>query len=156
MLNKAFLMGRITQDLELRHTTTGNAVLSFTIAVERDYKSTTGERLTDFIDVVAWKQEAEFIARNFAKGRSIIVSGALQVRTWQDKDGNRRRNVEVIAEQVWFTGEGRKQETGNGYGTQTQQSGYGTEYSPRASRDLAGMPDLSDLTSMEDESGLPF
>lgn len=103
MLNKCFFQGRLTRDPELRHTQTGTAVASFSLAVERDFKDkTTGERVTDFIDVVAWRGTAEFVSRFFAKGRMAVVVGSLQIRDWTDKDGNKRRNAEVIAESVYF------------------------------------------------------
>lgn len=103
MLNKVFLMGRLTRDPELRHTQSGTAVASFSLAVERDFKDkTTGERVTDFIDVVAWRGTAEFVSRFFSKGRMAVVVGSLQIRDWTDKEGNKRRTAEVIAESVYF------------------------------------------------------
>ena len=103
MLNKVFIMGRMTRDPELRHTQSGTAVASFTLAVERDFKDkTTGERTTDFIDCVAWRGTAEFVSRFFAKGRMAVVVGSLQIRDWTDKEGNKRRTAEVIAESVYF------------------------------------------------------
>ena len=103
MLNKCFLQGRLTRDPELRHTQTGTAVASFSLAVDRDFKDkTTGERTTDFIDVVAWRNTAEFVSRFFTKGRMAVVVGSLQIRDWTDKDGNKRRSAEVIAESVYF------------------------------------------------------
>lgn len=103
MLNKVFIMGRLTRDPELRHTQSGTAVASFALAVERDFKDkTTGERTTDFIDCVAWRSTAEFVSRFFAKGRMAVVVGSLQIRDWTDKEGNKRRTAEVIAESVYF------------------------------------------------------
>ena len=103
MLNKVFIMGRMVRDPELRHTQTGTAVSSFTLAVERDFKDKqTGEKATDFIDVVAWRGTAEFVSRFFAKGRMAVVVGSLQIRVWEDKEGNKRRTAEVIAESVYF------------------------------------------------------
>ena len=103
MLNKVFIQGRMCADPELRHTQSGTAVSSFTLAVERDFKDkTTGERTTDFIDVVAWRGTAEFVSRFFTKGRMAVVVGSLQIRAWEDKDGNKRRTAEVIAESVYF------------------------------------------------------
>lgn len=103
MLNKVFIMGRMVRDPELRHTQTGTAVSSFTLAVERDFKDKqTGEKATDFIDVVAWRGTAEFVSRFFAKGRMAVVVGSLQIREWTDKEGNKRRSAEVIAESVYF------------------------------------------------------
>lgn len=103
MLNKVFIMGRLTRDPELRHTQSGTAVASFTLAVERDFKDkTTGEHTTDFIDCVAWRNTAEFLSRFFSKGRMAVVVGSLQIRDWTDKEGNKRRTAEVIAESVYF------------------------------------------------------
>ena len=103
MLNKIFLMGRLTRDPELRRTQTGTPVASFSLAVDRDFKDkSTGERTTDFIDVVAWRQTAEFVSRYFTKGRMAVVEGRLQIRDWQDKDGGKRRSAEVVADNVYF------------------------------------------------------
>ena len=102
MLNKIILMGRLTRDPELRKTGNGTAVTSFALAVDRDYKPQDGERETDFIDVVAWRGTAEFVSKYFTKGRMAVVEGRLQVRDWTDKDGNKRRNTEVIADSVYF------------------------------------------------------
>ena len=103
MLNKIFIMGRLTRDPELRRTQTGTPVASFTLAVDRDFKDkTTGDRATDFIDVVAWRQTGEFVSRYFAKGRMAVVEGRLQIREWTDKDGNKRRSAEVQADNVYF------------------------------------------------------
>ena len=102
MLNTIFLMGRLVDDPELRSTQTGVAVCAFTIAVERDIKGPDGQKQTDFIDIVAWRQTAEFISRYFAKGRMIVVKGSLQSRKWQDKSGNNRVSWEVQTDSVWF------------------------------------------------------
>lgn len=102
MLNKVIIMGRLTRDPELRRTQSGTAVTSFTMAVDRDFKSQSGEKETDFIDVVAWRNTGEFAAKYLAKGRMAAVEGRIQVRDWQDKDGNRRKSVEVVADNVYF------------------------------------------------------
>lgn len=102
MLNKVFIMGRLTKNPELRRTNSGTAVTSFTLAVDRDFKNADGTKETDFIDVVAWRGTAEFTAKYFTKGRMAVVEGRLQMREWQDKDGNKRRNAEVIADNVYF------------------------------------------------------
>ena len=101
MLNKCFLLGRMTRDPEIRRTNGGTAVTSFTLAVDRDYKS-NGEKETDFIDVVAWRNTAEFVSKYFSKGRMAIVEGRLQIRDWTDKNGNKRRTAEVVADNVYF------------------------------------------------------
>lgn len=102
MLNNVVIMGRLTRDPELRRTQSGTAVTSFTMAVDRDFKSQSGEKETDFIDVVAWRNTGEFAAKYLAKGRMAVVEGCIQVRDWQDKDGNRRKSVEVVADNVYF------------------------------------------------------
>ena len=102
MLNKIFLMGRLTRDPELRRTGSGTAVTSFSLAVDRDFKGQNGEKETDFIDVVAWRNTAEFVSKYFSKGRMAVVEGRLQTRKWQDKEGNNRVSVEVIADNVYF------------------------------------------------------
>lgn len=102
MLNKIFLMGRLTRDPELRHTQSGTAVASFSLAVDRDYKSQAGEKETDFIDIVAWRSTAEFVSKYFAKGRMAVVEGRLQIRDWTDKEGGRRRSAEVVADNIYF------------------------------------------------------
>lgn len=101
MLNKCFLLGRMTRDPEIRRTNGGTAVTSFTLAVDRDFKS-NGEKETDFIDVVAWRNTAEFVSKYFSKGRMAIVEGRLQIRDWTDKNGNKRRTAEVVADNVYF------------------------------------------------------
>lgn len=102
MLNKIIIMGRLTRDPELRKTGNGTAVAAFTLAVDRDFKSQGGERETDFIDIEAWRNTAEFVSKYFGKGRMAVVEGRLQVRDWTDKDGNRRRSYEVVADNVYF------------------------------------------------------
>lgn len=102
MLNKIILMGRLTRDPELRRTQSGTAVASFTIAVDRDYRAASGEKETDFIDIVAWRSTAEFVSKYFAKGRMAVVEGRLQIRDWKDKDGGKRRTAEVVADNVYF------------------------------------------------------
>ena len=108
MLNHIVIMGRLTRDPELRRTGSGLAVASFSVAVERDYPSQeTGQREVDFIDCVAWRQTGEFVSKWFTKGSMIVVSGRLQIRNWTDKDGNKRRTAEIVADNVYF-GESKK------------------------------------------------
>ena len=102
MLNHIVLMGRLTRDPELRRTGGGIAVASFTLAVDRDYAAQGAERETDFVDIVAWRSTAEFVSKYFTKGRMAVLSGRLQIRNWQDKDGNKRRSAEVVANDVYF------------------------------------------------------
>ncbi|MBO4677876.1 MAG: single-stranded DNA-binding protein [Oscillospiraceae bacterium] len=123
MLNHITVMGRLTRDPELRRTQNGIAVASFSIACDRDYKPEGGERETDFIEVVAWRSTAEFVCKYFTKGRMAVVSGRLQVRPWTDKDGNKRKTAEIVADNCYFGDSKREGDGGQaqGYGTQ----GYG-------------------------------
>lgn len=103
MLNKIIVMGRLTKTPELKSTQSGVSVTSFTLAVDRDFKDKeTGEKATDFIDVVAWRGTAEFVSKYFSKGRMAVVEGRLQLRDWKDKDGNNRRSAEINADNVYF------------------------------------------------------
>lgn len=111
MLNRIVLMGRLTRDPELRRTQSGVAVVSFAIAVDRDYAAQGAEKETDFIDIVAWRGTAEFVEKYFSKGRMIVVAGRLQIRNWEDKEGNKRRSAEVVADSVYF-GEGKRDSDG--------------------------------------------
>lgn len=109
MLNRITVMGRFVRDPELRHTQSGTAVCSFSIACDRDYKDkTTGEKSTDFIDIVAWRNTAEFVSKYMTKGRMAVIDGRLQLRDWTDRDGNKRRSAEIVANSVNF-GDSRPQ-----------------------------------------------
>ena len=136
MLNHITLMGRLTRDPELRRTQGGNSVASFALAVDRDFADkSTGQRDTDFIDIVAWKGTAEFVSSYFSKGRMAVVEGRLQIRDWTDRDGNKRRSAEVIAEHVYFgdskrdgdsannTAQSTPQQAGDGYAELTDDDG---------------------------------
>ncbi len=117
MLNHITIMGRLTRDPELRRTGSGIAVASFTVAVDRDFGGRDGgEKETDFIDCVAWRQTGEFVSKYFTKGRMIVVSGRLQIRSWTDKDGNKRRTAEVVADNCYFGDSKRDNDGGNAYG----------------------------------------
>lgn len=117
MLNHIVIMGRLTRDPELRRTGTGIAVASFSVAVDRDFGGRDGgERETDFIDCVAWRTTGEFVSKYFTKGSMIVVSGRLQIRNWTDKDGNKRRTAEVVADNVYFGESKRSAEGGSAYG----------------------------------------
>lgn len=102
MLNHIVLMGRLTKDPELRYTPSNVAVASFTLACDRDFKNDSGDRETDFVEITAWRNTAEFAAKHFSKGRVAVVSGRLQIRNWTDKEGNKRRTAEVVAENIYF------------------------------------------------------
>ena len=129
MLNHITVMGRLTRDPELRRTGSGVPVASFTVAVDRDFgKNENGEKETDFIDCVAWRGTGEFVAKYFSKGRMAIVSGSLQIRNWTDKEGNKRRNAEIIATSVYF-GDSKKSDQGNSsYQSQNGSQGYAGDY----------------------------
>ena len=115
MLNRIILMGRLTRDPELRRTGSGTAVTSFSLAVDRDFKSQSGEKETDFIDIVAWRSTAEFVSKYFTKGRMAVVEGRLQIRDWTDKDGGKRRSAEVVADNVYFGDSKRDGGDSSGY-----------------------------------------
>ena len=120
MLNHIVIMGRLTRDPELRRTGSGIAVASFTVAVDRDFGNReSGEKETDFIDCVAWRQTGEFVSKYFTKGSMIVVSGRLQIRSWNDKDGNKRRTAEVVADNVYFGDSKRDNDGGSSYGGNT-------------------------------------
>lgn len=127
MLNRIIVMGRMTRDPELRRTNSGTAVASFTVAVDRDFKSQSGEKETDFIDVVAWRNTAEFVSKYFSKGR-------LQLRDWTDKEGNKRRSAEIVADSVYF-------------GDSKRDGGDNPGYAPAPS---------GGFNEIEDDGDLPF
>lgn len=143
MLNHIVVMGRLVRDPELRRTDSGVAVASFSLAVDRDFAPKDGgERETDFIDCVAWRQTGEFVAKHFLKGRMAVVSGRLQMRSWTDKDGNKRRTAEIIADNVYF-GDSKKD---------------GEDAASSAPKTTAAAPVYSApaATNDSDDSGLPF
>ena len=113
MLNKVVLMGRLTRDPELRYTPQNVPVCTITLAVDRDFTRAGEQRETDFIDVVAWRSTAEFICKYFKKGQLIAIQGSIQTRSYEDKNGNKRKAVEVVADQAHFAGPKREQEGGN-------------------------------------------
>ena len=123
MLNQIVIMGRLARDPELRHTQSGTPVATFRLAVDRDFKDkNTGERQTDWIDVVAWRGTGEFVSRYFSRGRMAVVEGRLQIREWTDKEGNRRTTAEVVADSVYF---GDSKRDGDGQGSYSGNNGYG-------------------------------
>lgn len=140
-LNRIDLMGRLVRDVELRQTNNGKPVASFTIAVDRDRKNQNGEKETDFFDIVAWNSTAEFASKYFVKGRMAIVSGRLQNREWTDKDGNKRRTAEIVADNLYF-GDSKPNSESSGFATQ--------EYSAPAQ----AAP--GNFAVVDDNSELPF
>lgn len=155
MLNTCILMGRLTADPELRTTQSGKSVASFTLAVERDFQR-DGEKDADFINVVAWGKTAEFIKKWFSKGRMLAVVGRIQTRTYTDKDGNKRKAVEVVADKVSFTGE--KADTAAQEPSRIE--GYepaGKTRSPIAAPDVGyESGNLGDFTELSSDDDLPF
>lgn len=112
MLNTCVLMGRLVNDPELRMTSGNHAVASFRLAVDRDFKSADGNKATDFIDIVAFRNTAEFATKFFSKGRMAVVSGRLQMRNWTDKDGNKRTSAEIVADNIYF-GDSKREDSGD-------------------------------------------
>lgn len=167
MLNKVVIMGRLTRDPELRRTGTGTAVTSFSIACDRDFKSQSGERETDFIDIVAWRSTAEFVSKYFTKGRMAVVEGRLQIRDWTDKEGGKRRSAEIVAENVYFGdtrregAEGGYSNNNSGYGNSgygsdngySRDGGYGRDGAAAAS---AGNGGYDSVMPIENDGDLPF
>lgn len=151
MLNRIIIMGRLTRDVDIRHTQTGTAVASFSLAVDRDFKDkATGEKATDFIDVVAWRNTAEFVSRYFSKGRMAVVEGRLQIREWTDKEGNKRRTAEVVADNVYFGDS--KRDGDSGYQGGYSAGGYSAQAAPAApAAQTSGYEELTD-----DDGELPF
>ena len=160
-LNRVVIMGRLTRDPELRRTQTGTAVTSFSLAVDRDFKSReSGEKATDFIDVVAWRQTAEFVCQYFAKGRMAVVEGRLQIRDWKDKDGNNRRSAEVVADNVYFGDSKRDNADGGSF---NQSQGYAQSFNQvpqqqpayQAPQNVSAAPSDFSMLS-DDDPELPF
>lgn len=155
MLNTAIIMGRLTADPELRTTQSGTSVTSFTVAVDRAYKS-GDERQTDFINVVAWRGTAEFVSRYFAKGQMIAVQGSIQTRNYEDKNGNKRTAVEIVADNVSFCGS--KSESGSTYGAMRQETAPAVSYQSADAGSFSVLPDDNQgfPFGADDDEGLPF
>ncbi|SHH62261.1 single-strand binding protein [Sporobacter termitidis DSM 10068] len=153
-MNQIVLMGRLTRDPELRHTQTGTPVSSFTLAVDRGFASKdSGERQTDFIDIVAWRNTAEFVSKYFVKGQMAAVTGRLQIRDWTDKDGNKRRSAEVVADNVYFTDSKKSRESDGGGGGSYNYSQQKNDLPGGYQTPVSG----SDFSELEDDDGdLPF
>ena len=160
MLNHIVLMGRLTRDPELRRTGSGVAVASFTLAVDRDFAAQGAERETDFVDIVAWRNTAEFVSKYFTKGRMAVVSGRLQIRNWTDKEGNKRRSAEVVADNVYF-GDSKRDSAAPGGFDQSAPSYSSAPFggSPYAAPSPQPVPQApaSDFAMLEnDDDQLPF
>ena len=152
MLNHITIMGRLTRDPELRYTQSQTPVASFTLAVDRDFGSRDGgEKQTDFIDCVAWRQTAEFVSKYFTKGSMAVVSGRLQIRDWTDRDGGKRRSAEVVVDNIYF-GESRRRDSSEG-SSYDSRSSYSSYEAPRSASPAPSSP-FSDLDDGDGE--LPF
>ena len=148
MLNHITIMGRLTRDPELRYTQSQTPVASFTLAVDRDFGGRDGgERQTDFIDCVAWRQTAEFVSKYFAKGSMAVVSGRLQIRDWTDREGGKRRSAEVVVDNIYF-GDSKRRDDG----------APRTESRPAFSDSYESVsPSASAFSELSDDDGeLPF
>ena len=166
MLNRVILMGRITQDIELRTTPQGVSVVTFNIAVDRNFVRQGEERQADFITCVAWRQQAEFINRYFSKGRMIAIEGNLRSRTYDDKNGTKHYVTEVFVDQVSFTGERAQQGDGyqGGYRSDNYQPSYRNDPAPQAKSPSYREPDnqpisiggLDDFEEILSDDGVPF
>ena len=168
MLNHITIMGRLTRDPELRRTGSGIAVASFTVAVDRDFAPKDGgDRETDFIDCVAWRQTGEFVSKYFTKGSMAVVSGRLQIRNWNDKDGNKRRTAEIVADNVYFgeskrSSEGNSSYGGNAYGGNSYGGNTYSAPAPAPAPSYGGYSapasaPASDFAMLEDDDAqLPF
>ena len=174
MLNHITIMGRLVRDPELRRTGSGIAVASFTVAVDRDFGGRDGgEKETDFIDCVAWRQTGEFVSKYFTKGRMIVVSGRLQIRSWTDKDGNKRRTAEVVADNCYFGDSRRDSDNsgssyggntyggnnygGNSYGNNNNYGGYNAPAPSYGGYAAPAAAPASDFAMLEDDDAqLPF
>ena len=155
MLNRVILMGRITQDLELKSTPSGVSVLTFSIAVERNFAKQGEERQADFITCIAWRQQAEFIAKYFSKGRMIALEGSLRTRTYDDKNGTKHYITEVFVDSVSFTGEPKEKEK-----TSSTHQKKETENQPVQQTELSSstitIGDINDFEEIISENGVPF
>ena len=154
MLNQIVLMGRLTRDPELRYTQSQTPVATFRIAVDRDFPNRDGaEKQTDFIDIVAWRQSAEFVSKFFTKGSMVIVTGRLQMRDWTDRDGNKRTSAEVVADRVMF-GESRRSREENGGAPRGGSDNYANRNSYQSFDNAPGTSAFSELNDTDGE--LPF
>ncbi len=159
MLNVAVIMGRLTADPELRHTASDISVTSFTLAVDRAYSNkNSGERQTDFIDVVAWRSTAEFVCRYFTKGQMMAVNGSIQVRNYEDRQGNKRKAVEIIADNVSFCSS-KRESGGSGYASYESEPAPREQFSEPAFKESApafSSGDADDFGDILTDDDLPF
>lgn len=163
MLNKAILMGRLTRDPELRHTQSNIPVTSFTLAVDRGYTKPGEEKQTDFIDIVAWRNTAEFVSRYFRKGQLVAVTGRIQTRKWQDQQGNNRVSVEVVADEAFFA-EAKRDGQGQSFAPSYDDAPSPASYAPQTGGQYPSAPQggrkadnqSNSYSSFQDDDELPF
>jgi single-strand DNA-binding protein len=154
MLNHIVIMGRLTRDPEVRYTQSQLPVVSFTVAVDRDYSGRDGgERQTDFIDCVAWRQTAEFVNKYFKKGSMAVVSGRLQIRDWTDREGGKRRSAEIVVDNIYF-GESKRDSSNSGSYNANSYGSQPTYSNDSASKDSAPTGGFAELDDGDGE--LPF
>lgn len=158
MLNHITIMGRFVRDPELRRTGSGVAVTSFTLAVDRDYNPKDGgEKEVDFIDCNAWRNTGEFVSKHFTRGRMAVVSGRLQIRNWTDKDGNKRRSAEVVADSVYFGDSKKSGEETSSYQAPNPSQAYTGDFQKAMDLYNQATSAQSDFAMLEDDDAqLPF
>lgn len=152
MFNKAILIGRLTADPELKQTTAGTYVLNFQIAVDRRFRGQDGERKADFITIVCWRQQAEFVAKYFHKGDPIGIDGNIQTRNYEDRQGTKRTAFEVVADNVFFVGGKSSNNNGGGYASAQPSAAAAIPAAPVAYSNGAA----SDFEEVETDNDLPF
>lgn len=157
MYNKAILIGRLTADPELKQTPNGVSVCSFSIACDRAFSGRNGERQTDFINIVTWRQQAEFVSKYFSKGRLIGIDGSIQTRNYEDKNGNKRTATEIVTDNVFFTG-ARSSNAGSGNGGSYSNNSYGDNSyaAPAPAQPAYTSGAASDFEEVESDNDLPF
>ena len=151
MYNKAILIGRLTADPELKQTPTGVSDCSFSIACDRAFSGRNGERQTDFINIVTWRQQAEFVSKYFSKGRLIGIDGSIQTRNYEDKNGNKRTATEIVTDNVFFTG-AKSSNSGSG-STGYNENSYAA---PAPAQPAYTSGAASDFEEVESDNDLPF
>lgn len=159
-MNKAILMGRLVRDPELRMTSSNISVSTFTLAVDRRFKTQSGERQADFISVVAWRQQAEFASRYFKQGSRMLVVGSIQTRNWEDQNGQKRYATEVVAEEIYFADSKRQDSASNAYGQQSNAT-YSSPFSPSEAQESFSKPTFVEpkgdfFEDSDDDISLPF
>ena len=154
MLNKAILMGRLTADPQLRYTPSNVAVASFTLAVNRNYTKAGEQSQTDFIDIVCWRQRADFVSKYFHKGQLVAVAGSIQTRTWKDKEGNTRKSFEIVADDVYFA---ESKKDGANYNSGAPAGGDNYGFAPPAEDPgFSFNSEDNDFSQISSDDELPF